>query len=95
MFNPPHPGAILADTVLRENGGITVTAFAKKLGMTRTAISRVINGKAGISAELSIRLEAALGTSAEAWLAMQSAYDLSKAKKAHRPKIERIETEAA
>jgi len=40
MFNPPHPGEILADTVLREDGGISVTAFAEKLGMTRTAISR-------------------------------------------------------
>jgi addiction module HigA family antidote len=90
MFNPPHPGEILADTVLREGGGITVTAFAAKLGMTRTAISRVINGKAGISAELSLRLEDALGTSAETWLAMQAAYDLSQAQKKRRQKVSRI-----
>jgi antitoxin HigA-1 len=95
MFNPPHPGAILADTILREDGGITVTALAEKLGMTRTAISRVVNGKAGISPELALRLEKALGTSAESWLGMQSAYDLNQAKKKHRQKVDRIETEAA
>ena len=92
MFNPPHPGEVLADTVLREDGGISVTAFAEKLGMTRTAISRVVNGKAGISPELSIRLEEALGTSAESWLAMQSAYDLNRAKKKHRHKVARIKS---
>jgi addiction module HigA family antidote len=98
MYNPPHPGAILADTVLRADGGISVTAFAEKLKMTRAAISRVVNGKAGISPELSLRLDEALGTSAESWLAMQSAYDLSQAKKIHRVKAKRIhmeETEAA
>lgn len=83
MLNPPHPGQILADTVLREVGSITVTEFAERLGMTRAGISRVIHGNAGISAELSIRLEAALGTSAESWLAMQAAYDLSQARRKH------------
>jgi antitoxin HigA-1 len=86
MFNPPHPGEILADTVLREDGGISVTAFAEKLGMTRTAISRIIHGKAAISTDMSIRLEEALGTSAETWLAMQAAYDLWQAKKNKRRK---------
>ena len=86
MFNPPHPGEILADTVLREDGGISVTAFAEKLGMTRTAISRIIHGKAAISTEMAIRLEDALGTSAETWLAMQAAFDLWQAKKSRRGK---------
>jgi addiction module HigA family antidote len=91
MFNPPHPGEILADTVLREDGGISVTAFAEKLGVTRTAISRIIHGKAAISTDMSIRLEEALGTSAETWLAMQAAYDLWQAKKnKRRKKIARI-----
>jgi addiction module HigA family antidote len=58
MFNPPHPGLILKDTVLREDGGISVKEFAEKLGMTRTAISRVVNGKASISPELAIQLAA-------------------------------------
>jgi addiction module HigA family antidote len=86
MFNPPHPGEILADTVLREDGGISVTAFAEKLGMTRTAISRIIHGRAAISTEMAIRLEDALGTSAETWLAMQAAFDLWQAKKSRRGK---------
>jgi addiction module HigA family antidote len=85
MYNPPHP-----DTVWRVDGGITVPAFAEKRKMTRAAISRVVNGKAGISPELSLRLEEALGTSAEPWLAMQSAYDLSQAKTTHRVKVKRI-----
>lgn len=94
MFNPPHPGEILADTVLREDGGISVTAFAERLGMTRTAISRIIHGKAAISTEMAIRLEDALGTSAETWLAMQAAFDLWQAKKSRRgKKIARIPAE--
>ena len=72
--------SILADTVLREADGMSVTAFAEKLGMTRTAISLIIHGKAAISMDMSIRLEEALGTSAETWLAMQAAYDLWQAK---------------
>jgi addiction module HigA family antidote len=91
ICNPPHPGKILADTVLRSDGGISVTAFAGKLKMTRAAISRVVNGRAGISPELALRLEEALGVSAESWLAMQSAYDLNQAKKSHRVRITRIE----
>jgi len=64
MFNPPHPGLILKDTVLREDGGISVKEFAEKLGMTRTAISRVVNGKAAVSPELAIRLAALLNVTA-------------------------------
>jgi addiction module HigA family antidote len=78
--------------VLRADGGISVTEFAKKLKMTRAAVSRVVNGKAGISPELSLRLEEALGTSAESWLAMQSAYDLSQAKKRHRVRAARVQS---
>ena len=87
MYNPPHPGAILADTVLRKDGGITVTDFAKRLRVSRVALSRVVNGHAAVSAELAIRLAAALGGSAESWLNMQTAYDLWHAEKKRRPKI--------
>ena len=76
MYNPPHPGAVLVDTVLRKDGGITVTEFAKRLRVSRVALSRVVNGRAAVSAELAIRLAAALGGSAESWLNMQTAYDL-------------------
>jgi antitoxin HigA-1 len=90
MFNPPHPGQILRDTVLREDGGISVKEFADKLGMARTAISRVVNGKAGISAELAVRLAALLNVSARSWLAMQADYDLWQIRKKRRLKIHRM-----
>ena len=88
MHNPPHPGEILADAVLREDGGLTVTEFAKRLSVSRVALSRVVNGRAAVSAELAIRLAAALGGSAESWLRMQAAYDLWRAEKRRRPRIE-------
>jgi addiction module HigA family antidote len=90
MFNPPHPGLILKDTVLREDGGISVKEFAKKLGMTRTAISRVVNGKAAVSPELAIRLAALLNVTARSWLTMQVEYDLWQLRNKRRPKIRRL-----
>jgi antitoxin HigA-1 len=87
MHSPPHPGEILQDTVLCKDGGITVTAFAKRLGVSRVALSRVVNGKAAVSAELAIRLAAALRGSAESWLRMQITYDLWHAQKKRRPRI--------
>jgi len=84
MHNPPHPGEVLRDTVLAE---ISVTEFAQRLGVSRVALSRVINGRAAVSAEMAIRFAAALGGSAESWLRMQSAYDLWQASKKRRPKI--------
>ena len=96
MHNPPHPGEILADTVLRKDGGLSVSEFARALEVSRVALSRVVNGRAAVSAELAIRLAAALGGSAESWLNMQVAYDLWHAEKRRRPKIERLrEVEAA
>jgi addiction module HigA family antidote len=96
MHKPPHPGGALADTVLRKNGGLTVTEFARRLGVSRVALSRVVNGRAAVSAELAIRLAAALGGSAESWLNMQVAYDLWRAEKRRRPMIERLrEAQAA
>jgi len=94
MHNPPHPhpGEVLKDTVLRTDGGITVTEFAKRLGVSRVALSRVVNGKAAVSAELAIRLAAALRGSAESWLRMQLTYDLWHAQKKRRPKIEPLDT---
>lgn len=84
MHNPAHPGEVLQDTVLNE---MTVTEFAKRLGVSRVALSRVVNGRAAVSAELAIRLAAALGTSVESWLQMQVSYDLWHAQKKRRPKI--------
>ena len=90
MFNPPHPGLILKDTVLREDGGLSVKEFAEKLGMTRTAISRVVNGKAAVSPELAIRLAALLNVTARSWLTMQVEYDLWQLRNKRRPKIRRL-----
>ena len=91
MHSPPHPGAVLLDTVLRAEGGITLTAFAEGLRVSRVALSRVVHEHAAISAELAIRLAAALGGSAESWLRMQLTYDLWHAAKKRRPKIAKIE----
>lgn len=84
MHNPPHPGEVLRDTVLAE---ISVTEFARRLGVSRVALSRVINGRAAVSAEMAIRLAAALGGGAESWMRMQAAFDLWQASKRRRPKI--------
>jgi addiction module HigA family antidote len=84
MHNPPHPGEVLRDTVLAE---ISVSDFARRLGVSRVALSRVVNGRAAVSAEMAIRLAAALGGSAESWLRMQAAYDLWRASRRRRPKI--------
>lgn len=72
IFNPAHPGEVLKDYL----GDITIGEAAKRLGVTRATLSRIINGHAGISAEMSLRLSAALGTSPDFWLKMQSNYDL-------------------
>jgi addiction module HigA family antidote len=93
MHNPPHPGEVLQDTVLGA-GGITVTEFAKRLGVSRVALSRVANGRAAISADMALRLAAALGGSAESWLSMQAAYDLWQATKKGRIKVQRLKLAA-
>jgi addiction module HigA family antidote len=90
MHNPPHPGEILHDTVLRSDGGLSVTQFAKWLSISRMALSRVVNRRAAVRAELAIRLAAALGGSAESWLRMQVSYDLWQAQKKRRPEIESL-----
>jgi addiction module HigA family antidote len=87
MHNPPHPGEVLQDTVLGEDG-ISVSEFARKLSVSRVALSRVVNGRAAVSADMALRLAAALGGSAESWLRMQAAYDLWHAAKRRKLKIE-------
>lgn len=90
MYNPPHPGEVLRDGVFTSTG-ITVTEFAKRIGVTRAALSRVLNGRAGISADMAVRLAAALGGNAESWLHMQANYDLWQAKKALKRQVAKIE----
>ena len=74
MFDPPHPGTVLRDYL----GSISVTAAARHLGITRAALSRILTGSAGISAEMALRLADALDTSPDLWIGMQSQYDLGK-----------------
>ena len=93
MHNPPHPGEVLQDTVLAK-GRISVTEFARRLRVSRVALSRVANGRAAVSVDMALRLAAALGGSAESWLQMQSAYDLWQASKKRRPKVEPIKLAA-
>lgn len=80
MKNPPHPGRIIKSDCL-EPLGLTVTAAAKVLGVTRQALNNVVNGKAGISAEMAIRLAKAFGSTAETWLRLQANYELAEALK--------------
>ncbi len=86
MHNPPHPGAVLRQYL----GGVTVTETALKLGVNRVTLSRVVTGKAGVSADMAYRLGEALGTSPELWDGMQLQHDLFQAGKVKRPKIERL-----
>ena len=80
MKNPAHPGRIVRSACL-EPLGLSVTAGAKVLGVTRQTLSNVVNGKSGISPEMSIRLSKAFGSTPETWLRMQVAYDLAAARK--------------
>jgi addiction module HigA family antidote len=75
MHNPPHPGGLVRRQCL-EPLGLSVTEAAKALGVTRQALSDLVNEKAGISVEMAIRLSKAFGSSPETWLGMQMAYDL-------------------
>ena len=96
MYNPPHPGETLREDVLPALE-LTVTETAKQLGITRTALSRILNGHAGISPEMARRIEAWLGRehggSAELWLGMQMDYDLWQAEQKPAPKVERAPVE--
>jgi addiction module HigA family antidote len=79
MHNPPHPGLTVRHDCL-EPLGLTVTEGAKVLGVTRQALNNLVNGRAGISPEMAIRLSKAFGASPEVWLRLQMAYDLAQAR---------------
>ncbi len=78
MYNPAHPGEVLKEWIPE---GMTVTAAAGQLGISRVMLSKILNMKAGVTADMALRLEAWLGTSAEMWLGMQSAWDLWQAER--------------
>jgi addiction module HigA family antidote len=92
MHNPAHPGEVLREYLPE---GLGVSDAARHLGVTRQTLSALINGRAGVSASMTLRLEAALGVSAEMWLGMQTNFDLWNARK-RPPKVKRLsETQAA
>ena len=80
MHNPPHPGEVLRALCL-EPLGVTVTDAARALGVSRKALSGILNGRAGISPEMAIRLSKAFDTTAESWLGQQLQYDLWQAER--------------
>lgn len=88
MHNPPHPGEVLREWLT----GISVTDAAKRLGVTRVALSRVLNGAAAVSAEMDLRLSKALGTTPGTWYSMQAQYDMWQAQRRFRAKVQPITT---
>jgi addiction module HigA family antidote len=81
MHNPPHPGEVIRDLCLKPLD-LSVTAAAEALGVSRKTLSAILNGRAGISPEMALRLSIAFDTSPESWLNQQTQYDLWLAKKA-------------
>ena len=92
MHNPPHPGSTLREDILPALG-LTITQAAAQLGVTRAALSRVLNEHAAISPAMALRIEAWLGVEnggrADIWIAAQAAYDLWQVRKIGLPKVQR------
>jgi antitoxin HigA-1 len=80
MHNSPHPGRVVKRALI-DGAGLTVTSAAKALGVGRVTLSKIINGKSGISPDMAVRLSLALNTSSDMWINMQAMYDLSIAEK--------------
>jgi addiction module HigA family antidote len=88
MKNPSHPGRLVADEL--EFLGLSVAEAAKGLGITRQQLYRIIRGESGISPDVAVRLEQAIGSTADHWLRMQASYDLAQARQTA-PKIKKFE----
>jgi addiction module HigA family antidote len=86
MNHPPHPGLVLREYL----GALAVTTAAAHLRTTRVTLPRVLNGKAGISAAMAVRLTAALGATPELWMNMQSQSDLWRARQGRQPAVRRF-----
>jgi antitoxin HigA-1 len=76
MKNPPHPGSVVFYECI-EPLGLTITQAALALGVTRTTLSELVNGRRGISPEMAIRLSQVFGGSAQSWITQQAHYDLA------------------
>jgi antitoxin HigA-1 len=86
MHNPAHPGEVLQEMYLKPLG-VSITAVADALGVTRKHVSEIVNGRAPVSADMAIRLAGALSTDAELWVNMQAQYDLWEATQKPPPKV--------
>jgi addiction module HigA family antidote len=93
MHNPAHPGEILREMYL-EPLSVSITAAAEALGVTRKHVSEIVNGHAPVSADMAIRLSAALGTEPELWVNLQAQYDLWEATQKAPPKVKVLRTAA-
>ena len=93
MKNHPHPGELLREDVLRPLG-IEVTDAAQRLGVSRTTLSRIINGRAGISPDLAIRLERAGVSTARFWMTLQTNYELAQAERRIQPEVQPLQSAA-
>lgn len=91
MVNPPHPGELLREDVIAELG-LSVKETADRLGMSRVALFRVLNGRAAISPDLALRLEMAGVSTAQAWLGMQVNFDLAVARQHSQPPIRALQS---
>lgn len=89
MKNPPHPGTIIFEECI-EPLGLSITAAAAALGVTRNTLSELVNGRRGISPEMAVRLEKVFGGSAESWLVQQAQFDLAHVERG-RIKLQRLE----
>jgi addiction module HigA family antidote len=89
MKNPPHPGGVVLGQCI-EPLGLTITDAAAALGVTRTTLSELVNGKRGISPEMAVRLSQVFGGSAASWLTQQALYDLAQIP-AHRLRLKRLQ----
>ncbi len=94
MYNPPHPGEIIKEDVL-ESENLSVTEAARQLGISRVTLSRLLNGKTGVSVDMALRLSQWLGTTPEVWLRIQDACDLWQAGKTKRPKVKPLQSREA
>lgn len=79
MKNPPHPGELIGDNLAEL--GVSISAAAKALGITRQQLHNLISGRSGITPEMAVKLEKAIGSTADTWLRMQMTYDLTQVRK--------------
>jgi len=95
MKNPPHPGLSVRLNCLKPFR-LSVSEGAKVLGVSRTTLSRLVNGQAGVSADMAIRLAKAFGATPDIWIRMQAAYDLAQARQHESEiKVKRYDPQAA